>query len=180
MSAKTLDNQCSDCHKEMTSEEYEGRHTHHDHGCCLEVPELRKEGVAGCRGNATHAGCCPVCSPRPPRELHQALRGHRFYPAAHELQAVPRLYKAESVPVPEMVVHLHFFIFGCAWWLVEYDPDQYLGFGYVNLADPACAEWGYVSMAELEAVSVNHFVVERDLHWTPTPAKEVGLPGRWR
>jgi hypothetical protein len=68
---------------------------------------------------------------------------------------------------------------GCDWWLVEYDPDQHLGFGYVSLGDPSCAEWGYVSLAELEAVWINHFVVERDLQWTPKRAKEVRLPGRW-
>jgi hypothetical protein len=179
MTADTLDNQCSDCHQQMTPEEYEGRHTHHDHGCCQEVPEPRKEGEPGCLGNTTHASCCPVCSLRPPRELYRGLRGHRFYPTADELWDVPRLYKTESVPVAEKVIHLHFFIFGCDWWLVEYDPDQYLGFGYVCLGDAHNAEWGYVSLGELEAVSVNGFTVERDLYWTPKAAKEVRLPGRW-
>ncbi len=53
-----------------------------------------------------------------------------------------------------------------------------LAFGYACLGDPQCAEWGYVSLVELEGVLARGvFPVERDLHWTPKPAKDCKLPG---
>jgi len=68
------------------------------------------------------------------------------------------------------------------------------------LATPACtatpqnAEWGYVELAELEALYqeggftptdvsgrvrlLSRLIVERDLDWTPRPVSAARLPGR--
>ncbi len=70
------------------------------------------------------------------------------------------------------------------WWLVEYDPAEALGFGYVCLGDAGGTERGLVSLVELEAVRVPlrgafdgfSVVVERDVHWQPKTAE--GAPTR--
>lgn len=95
-------------------------------------------------------------------------RGHAFYPDAAALADIPPLYGTENVPVSEKVVHLHYFIGGCDWYIVELDPAERLAFGWAELL-PGCGEWGYISLAELESVTAGPFdqPVERDLHFTP-------------
>ncbi len=90
---------------------------------------------------------------------------------------MPALYGTEEVPLDERVIHLHYFVGRCDWWLVEYDPKERQAFGYACLGDPHMAEWGYVDLTELERIQVDQVVVERDLHWTPRKAKEANLPG---
>jgi hypothetical protein len=114
-------------------------------------------------------------------ETLQARRGHRFYPTAEEAAGIPRLYATEDQPTRDKVLHLHYFVGGCDWWIAEYDPLTGDGFGYACLGDPGNAEWGYASLVELEGVAVQRglLVVERDLDWKPRAAREVRLPG-WR
>ena len=54
------------------------------------------------------------------------------------------------MPVADKLIVVHYYLGACHWWLVEYDPDERRGFGYVCLGDPINAEWGYVSLDELE------------------------------
>ncbi len=109
-------------------------------------------------------------------EMNRELRGHVFYPPADAVAGIPGLYGTEKVPLDEKVIHLHYFVGRCDWWLVEYDPKERRGFGYACLGDPICAEWGYVDLTELERIQVGPFVVERDLYWTPCKAGEANLP----
>jgi len=54
------------------------------------------------------------------------------------------------------------------WYLYEkIDEDTYMAF--VNLGDPMCAECGYVSMSELEAIKFPPFglPIERDMYFKP-------------
>ena len=127
-------------------------------------------------------------------EAHRHQRGHDFYPPAEVLAGIPALYSTENVPPADKVIHLHYFVRSCDWWLAEYDPPARLGWGYACLGDPDCAEWGNVSLPELESLyqeghleldergrPVRFFptlIVERDLFWTTRRAKEVSLPGR--
>jgi hypothetical protein len=68
------------------------------------------------------------------------------------------------VPLAGKIIHLHFFIGSCDWYIAELDDDSWIGFSYVNLGDPQNAEWGYVDLAELEAINIGPgFVVERHL-----------------
>lgn len=115
----------------------------------------------------------------PQTETQRLRRGHDFYPPADA--TVPRLYETEGQPFAEKVLHLHYFAGGCDWWLAEYDPSEGLGFGYACLGDPDNAEWGYVSLPELEGVNLHDglVIVERDLHWSPSVAGATNLPG-WR
>lgn len=130
-------------------------------------------------------------------ETRRAERGHDFYPPADDLAAVPPLYATEDTTAADKVIVLHYFIPGCAtdWWIVELDPATGRAFGYARLAgDDTNAEWGYISLPELEALHqpgglqvrdqprpqwriVPRILAERDLHWTPCTAAEADLPG---
>lgn len=101
------------------------------------------------------------------------LRGHKLLPSDHILKTIPALYATERIRLAEKVIHLHFFVGACDWYLAEIDhTDLRTGFGYVNLGDPQNAEWGYFDLNELASVAVRHpsglpLVVERDLLWSP-------------
>ncbi|TYL50056.1 DUF2958 domain-containing protein [Nocardioides sp. BGMRC 2183] len=105
------------------------------------------------------------------------LRGHEFLPDADVLAAVPSLYETESVPAAEKVIHLHYFVGSCDWWVAELDEDARIAFGFASLSASG-AEWGYVDLHELRAVVARPHgypvVVERDLGWAPTPFSQVG------
>lgn len=72
------------------------------------------------------------------------------------------------MPLAQRIIHLHFFIGACDWHVAEVDDDTWEAFGYADLGDPQNAEWGCLSLLDLEAVVVvPGFVVERDLGWMP-------------
>ena len=63
-----------------------------------------------------------------------------------------------------------------------YDKDEDLAFGFCHLGDDQCAEWGYVSIAELRTVKVPLRMAGRvigtvgpewDRHWSPKKACEI-------
>lgn len=87
---------------------------------------------------------------------------------------VPALYSTEKIPLAEKIITAHFFIGSADWFIVEYDQEEDLAFGYANLGDDEMAEWGYISIDELRSVKVkNVFEVEYDGHWIPKPAKDI-------
>lgn len=107
-------------------------------------------------------------------------RGHTFLPPAAELAEIPTLYATKAVPTADKIVHLHYFAPNGDWWLTELDVEEGLGFGWACLnGDDQNAEWGYVSLEELEQLNVLRglVIVERDCYWTPKPARECELPG---
>ena len=112
-------------------------------------------------------------------ETQRDRRGHDFYPPVDA--TVPALYATEDRPAATKVLHLHYFAGACDWWIAEYDPATGTAFGYACLGDPACAEWGYLDLPELERVRVRSglVIVERDLNWVSVPAAEADLPGRY-
>ena len=42
-------------------------------------------------------------------------------PTEEELGKIPRLYETENIRLKDKVIHLHFFIMGSDWYIVEYD-----------------------------------------------------------
>ncbi len=96
-------------------------------------------------------------------------------PSKERLAKIPKLYETEGIPVEEKVIHLHFFIGGCDWFIAEYDgQDIFFGYAVLN-GDYLNAEWGYVSFAELKSVRVGFLEVdcEREDAWRIRPAREV-------
>lgn len=69
----------------------------------------------------------------------------------------------------QAVVHLHYFVGGCDWWITEKDMEggTQQAFGLVDLGHGA--ELGYISIDEL--VSVRGMDV--DLHWEPKTLAQV-------
>lgn len=139
----------------------------------------------------------PMTSRALPAETRRVERGHAFYPPTADLAVIPPLYATEHVPAVDKIISAHYFVSGCAsdWWIVELDPDNGLAFGYARLAgDDQNAEWGYVSLPELETLYQDggftrqdnpahpwrllpRILAERDLHWVACTAAEADLPG---
>jgi hypothetical protein len=75
-------------------------------------------------------------------------------PCITRLKKIPRLYETETTPLQDKLIHLHFFIGGCDWYVVEYDgEDLFWGFAILN-EDYEMAEWGYISFSELKAINL--------------------------
>lgn len=92
---------------------------------------------------------------------------------------IPKLYATEKVDFQDKVMHARLFALGSAatWLIAEYDPKEKIAFGYCFLGNPEDAEWGYVSVAELESLKFMGIPrVELDAHFTPKPFKECISP----
>lgn len=82
------------------------------------------------------------------------------------LNNLPPLYTNEEKSLEEIKVITKFFypVGGATWYATEFDPEDELFFGFVNLGDDQMAELGYFSLEELK--SFNNFLkVERDKFW---------------
>ncbi len=76
-------------------------------------------------------------------------------PSTERLAKVPRLYETEQIPLKDKLVHLHFFIGGCDWYIAEYDGDDlFFGFAILN-NDYEMAEWGYLTFGEFKEIKVH-------------------------
>ena len=66
-------------------------------------------------------------------------------PSEDELRQLPELYSTEGTRLEDKLVHMHFFLGGCDWFLAEYSQKDRIFFGYAILNnDLQNAEWGYV------------------------------------
>ncbi len=95
-------------------------------------------------------------------------------PSSQELEKLPSLYSQENVPSSDQLIHMHFFLGGCDWYIAEYDgrSRDFFGFAILN-NDLQNAEWGYTNFDELRSISLRGIEVDRDLHWTLRKASEV-------
>jgi hypothetical protein len=94
-------------------------------------------------------------------------------PNEEELARIPKLYETENIPLKDKIIHLHFFIGGCDWYIAEYSPEEDLFWGYAILnGDTDNAEWGYISFKELRELVVGPAIeVDRDIWWEPKSVK---------
>lgn len=99
-------------------------------------------------------------------------------PTKERLDRIPRLYETEETQLKDKMIHLHFFIGACDWYIAEYDGgDLFWGFACLN-GDLQNAEWGYVSFAELKAIKVNGWLeidCESEDAWRIHPASDIEL-----
>lgn len=99
-------------------------------------------------------------------------------PTKERLDRIPRLYETEETQLKDKMIHLHFFIGACDWYIAEYDGgDLFWGFACLN-GDLQNAEWGYVSFAELKAIKVNGWLeidCESEDAWRIQPASDIEL-----
>ena len=54
-------------------------------------------------------------------------------PTTDRLSKIPKLYETEHIPLQDKLIHLHFFIGGCDWYIAEFDgEDLFWGFAILN------------------------------------------------
>lgn len=80
------------------------------------------------------------------------------------LGKLPGLYETEHLDCKDKIIHMHFFIGGCSWYIAEFDGKDTF-FGFVNLNDPVNVEWGYFTLSELDEINLNGVEVARDMYW---------------
>lgn len=90
---------------------------------------------------------------------------------AERIATTPVTYQQRDAAEP--VAHLHYFLGGCDWYILEKDVDsdgegQHQAFGWANLGDDQNAELGYISIPEILA---HHG--ELDLHFRPRALAEI-------
>jgi hypothetical protein len=97
-------------------------------------------------------------------------------PSREELDRIPRLYQTEDVPLADKLIHLHFFIGGCDWFIAEFDgSDLFWGYAILN-NDHMNAEWGYMSFTEMKEVKIRGWLeIDRDINWQIRKASEIDL-----
>jgi hypothetical protein len=94
-------------------------------------------------------------------------------PTKDQLAKLPKLYETEEIPLMDKLIHLHFFIGGCDWYIAEYDGED-LFWGYVDLNDPEMAEWGYISFQELKEIRFQGgFEIDCEIFDSPQKAGEI-------
>jgi len=91
----------------------------------------------------------------------------------------PMIGATEEIPASERKVPVKFFspYTGWRWYVLEYDPEEKLCFGYVRGME---SEYGYFSLEELDSVTVMGGVpaVERDIHWNSKAILQDVLDGK--
>lgn len=97
-------------------------------------------------------------------------------PTNEQLAVIPNLYSNEHIPTEDKIVHCHFQIGNCHWFIVEFDQvDTMFGFCILN-GDFLNSEWGYASFGELKRIKIQDYIeVEFDCYWKTMPASEVEL-----
>ena len=87
-------------------------------------------------------------------------------------KTLPALYSTEETPLEDKICHVKFFhsFSSWTWYAVEFDPEEGIFFGWV---DGNCPEWGNFSLQEMETLKVKGLGMERDMHFTPKPMKEI-------
>ena len=73
----------------------------------------------------------------------------------------------ETRPAIEQVIHLHFHTGGRHWWIAGFDHDQTF-LCFACLGAPEAAEWGYVTLGDLELQGA-----ELEIFQPPKPFKEI-------
>ena len=97
-------------------------------------------------------------------------------PSKDRLSRIPKLYETEHIPLQEKLIHLHFFIGSCDWYIAEFDGEGiFWGFAILN-HDFQNAEWGYISLSELKSIKVGGWLeidCELEELWCVRKASEI-------
>jgi len=95
-------------------------------------------------------------------------------PTQKQLDNLPKLGAQDGEHTKDTIVHGHFFVGGCDWYVTEFDgKDTFFGFA-ILMPGSGMSEWGYVSFNELKSLKVQGFAeVDWDKHWTVRKVSEV-------
>jgi hypothetical protein len=87
-----------------------------------------------------------------------------------QIISIPELYKQSDLDQSNQMVYAHYFYGGSDWYVLEWDREENLFFGYVILnQDFFNAEYGYFSFEELDETRK----IELDFHWQIKPLMEI-------
>jgi hypothetical protein len=100
------------------------------------------------------------------------IRGHRFAPPEATAKKIPLYGTQDNVPFNEQIVHVHYFMGACDWYITEYEPSSGIAYGYADLGF-GYGEWGSIYLPELAEYQQTYLVVERELDWKPTPVTDI-------
>ena len=86
---------------------------------------------------------------------------------------LPKLYDTEKQLIGDRTAYVRYFFPLGAYtaYLLEYDPEERLGFGAVTMGYGW--ELGYISLDEMKEVKIHGLGIERDLHFSPTALHEI-------
>ncbi len=95
-------------------------------------------------------------------------------PSTERLAEIPRLYETEHIALELKMIHLHFFIGGCDWYIAEFDgEDIFFGFVILN-SDYQNSEWGYISFRELKSIKIHGCLeVDTESIWQVCEAQKI-------
>ena len=96
-------------------------------------------------------------------------------PSKERLDRIPKLYETENIPLQDKLIHLHFFIADCDWYVAEYEEGMFWGFVILN-GDTVNAEWGYFGLEEMKEIKVNSWLeidCETEDAWKVRKASEI-------
>lgn len=89
---------------------------------------------------------------------------------------IPALNETEKIEFNDKIIHARLFALASAatWLISEYDEREQVAFIYCDLfGNGQEAEWGYVSIAELESLSWCGVPrIEVDVHFSPKPFRD--------
>jgi len=76
-------------------------------------------------------------------------------------EVLPKLYATENIKLEEKILQVRYRSINSnwEWYLVEYDKDKKLAFGYIKGFEN---EWGYFSLKELEEINDECLSIIRD------------------
>lgn len=92
------------------------------------------------------------------------IKGMKLIPEGIE---IPALYSQENEGDPICHVKLFALSSNWTWYVIEYDPESKICFGFVSGFEN---ELGTFSIEELESLGAN---IERDLYFSPAPLSEI-------
>jgi len=99
-----------------------------------------------------------------------------FEPTKEMLNRIPKLNETKHIDLRDKLIYLHFSLFGCDWYIVEFDRnDTFFGFSIIN-NDFDMAEWGYISFSELRDLklyNIYEVVCESKETWTICKASKI-------
>jgi hypothetical protein len=84
-------------------------------------------------------------------------------------ERIPELYETENIPLDEKIIYRRYQVkeLGYYWLIAELDKKSNIAFGYANLNNDDFAEWGYISIDELDLCGA-----ELDEGWKPCKFRE--------
>jgi len=90
-------------------------------------------------------------------------------------ERIPKLYETENIPFDEKIIYRRYQVkeLGYYWLIAELDKKSNIAFGYANLNNDDFAEWGYISIDELELCGAELRSLAYSSHMVKRPEENI-------